>query len=194
MSKCNICATCSIAQTKRLAGWLCCINRLTRPRQDPGGSDWGLFERGDFPLRSLSSVFAGTSTCLGLIIQRFGEELNGGNEESWRYVHLAGSSTTVHRLGYGAMQLAGPNMFGPPKDMEAAFEVLRVAVQAGVNHIDTSDVYGPHITNQIIRNALYPYSPNLTIATKVGSRRGEDGSWIVVRRVSGPPCRIISAT
>lgn len=91
---------------------------------------------------------------------------------------FTGSSTTVQRLGYGAMQLAGPNVFGPPKDMKAALGVLRAAVDAGVNHIDTSDVYGPHITNQIIQNALYPYAENLTIATKVGSRRGEDGSWI----------------
>ena len=90
---------------------------------------------------------------------------------------FSGTSTTVHRLGYGAMQLAGPNVFGPPKDMGAAVSVLREAVQAGVNHIDTSDVYGPHITNQIIQNALHPYPENLTIATKVGSRRGEDGSW-----------------
>ena len=91
---------------------------------------------------------------------------------------FSGSSTTVHRLGYGAMQLAGPNVLGPPKDMEAALQVLRNAVEAGVDHIDTSDVYGPHITNRIIKNALYPYPQNLTIATKVGSRRGEDGSWI----------------
>ena len=88
-----------------------------------------------------------------------------------------GTSTTVNRLGYGAMQLAGPNVFGPPKDMEAALGVLRAAVEAGVDHIDTSDVYGPHITNQILQKALYPYAKNLTIATKVGSRRGEDGSW-----------------
>ncbi len=85
---------------------------------------------------------------------------------------FSGSSKTVHHLGYGAMQLAGPNVLGPPKDMEAALQVLRNAVEAGVDHIDTSDVYGPHITNQIIKNALYPYPPNLMIATKVGSRRG----------------------
>ena len=91
---------------------------------------------------------------------------------------FSGSSTTVHRLGYGAMQLAGPNVFGPPKDMEAARAVLRAAVEAGVDHIDTSDVYGPHITNRIIQDALYPYPKSLTIATKVGARRGEDGSWI----------------
>ena len=89
-----------------------------------------------------------------------------------------GTSTTVHRLGYGAMQLAGPNVFGPPKDMKAALGVLRAAVEAGIDHIDTSDVYGPHITNRIIKDALHPYPKNLTIATKVGSRRGEDGSWI----------------
>ena len=91
---------------------------------------------------------------------------------------FSGSSTTVHRLGYGAMQLAGPNAFGPPKDMEAALGVLRAAVESGVDHIDTSDVYGPHITNQTIKKALHPYRQNLTIATKVGARRGEDGSWI----------------
>jgi pyridoxine 4-dehydrogenase len=91
---------------------------------------------------------------------------------------FSGTPTTVHRLGYGAMQLAGPNVLGPPKDMESAIGVLRAAVEAGVDHIDTSDIYGPHITNQIIKNALHPYPQNLTIATKVGSRRGEDGSWI----------------
>ena len=91
---------------------------------------------------------------------------------------FAGTPTTVHRLGYGAMQLAGPDVFGPPKDMEAALGVLRAAVEAGVDHIDTSDVYGPHTTNEVIKNALYPYPKNLTIATKVGARRGEDGSWI----------------
>ncbi len=87
------------------------------------------------------------------------------------------SSTTVHRLGYGAMQLTGPNAFGPPKDPEAARKVLRDAVEAGIDHIDTSDVYGPHITNQLIKSALHPYPKHLVIATKVGSRRGEDGSW-----------------
>jgi len=91
---------------------------------------------------------------------------------------FSGTAAQVHRLGYGAMQLAGPNVFGPPKDMETAIGVLRAAVEAGVDHIDTSDIYGPHITNQIIKNALHPYPQNLTIATKVGSRRGEDGSWI----------------
>ncbi|MDB5531470.1 MAG: oxidoreductase [Devosia sp.] len=84
---------------------------------------------------------------------------------------------TVSRLGYGAMQLAGPGVFGPPKDRDAALAVLRAAVAAGVNHIDTSDFYGPHVTNQIIREALYPYSGNLTIVTKIGATRGADGSW-----------------
>ena len=85
---------------------------------------------------------------------------------------------TVNRLGYGAMQLAGPGVFGPPKDRAAAIAVLREAVAAGVNHIDTSDFYGPHVTNQIIREALHPYPDDLVIVTKVGARRGDDASWI----------------
>lgn len=87
-------------------------------------------------------------------------------------------SRTVKRLGYGAMQLAGPGVFGPPKDRNAALGVLREAVGAGVDHIDTSDYYGPHVTNQIIREALAPYPSALTIVTKIGARRGEDGSWL----------------
>lgn len=85
---------------------------------------------------------------------------------------------TVRRLGYGAMQLAGPNVFGPPKDPAAALAVLREAVARGVNHLDTSDFYGPHITNQLIREALHPYPDDLVIVTKVGARRGEEGSWL----------------
>jgi pyridoxine 4-dehydrogenase len=85
---------------------------------------------------------------------------------------------TVRRLGYGAMQLAGPGAFGPPNDYDAALAVLREAVACGVNHIDTSDFYGPHVTNQIIREALHPYPDDLVIVTKVSARRGEDGSWI----------------
>src|SRR5690242_16698433 len=84
----------------------------------------------------------------------------------------------VRRLGYGAMQLAGPGVFGPPKDRKAALAVLREAVAAGVNHIDTSDFYGPHVTNQIIREALHPYPEDLVIVTKVSARRGADGSWL----------------
>jgi aryl-alcohol dehydrogenase-like predicted oxidoreductase len=84
----------------------------------------------------------------------------------------------VKRLGYGAMQLAGKGVFGPPKDRKAAVAVLREAVESGVNHIDTSDFYGPHITNQIIREALHPYSDDLVICTKVGAVRGDDGSWL----------------
>ncbi len=84
---------------------------------------------------------------------------------------------TVKRMGYGAMQLAGPGVFGPPKDHDAALAVLREAVASGVNHIDTSDFYGPHVTNQLIREALHPYADDLVIVTKVGGRRGEDGSW-----------------
>jgi len=83
----------------------------------------------------------------------------------------------VKRLGYGAMQLAGPGVFGPPKDHQAALTVLREAAASGVNHIDTADFYGPHVTNQIIREALQPYSGDLVIVTKLGARRGEDGSW-----------------
>ncbi|MFM0499902.1 aldo/keto reductase family oxidoreductase [Paraburkholderia caffeinilytica] len=84
----------------------------------------------------------------------------------------------VQRMGYGAMQLAGPGVFGPPKDRDAAIAVLREAVASGVNHIDTSDFYGPHITNQLIREALHPYPDNLVIVTKVGAVRGNDGAWL----------------
>jgi aryl-alcohol dehydrogenase-like predicted oxidoreductase len=84
---------------------------------------------------------------------------------------------TVQRIGYGAMQLAGPGVWGPPKDPDGAVAVLRAAVAAGVNHIDTSDFYGPHITNQIIRQALHPYPAGLVIVTKLGARRPPDGSW-----------------
>src|SRR5277367_109820 len=83
----------------------------------------------------------------------------------------------VKRLGYGAMQLAGPGVFGPPKDRAAALAVLRAAVASGVDHIDTSDFYGPHVTNQLIREALHSYPEDLVIVTKIGARRGADGSW-----------------
>lgn len=86
-------------------------------------------------------------------------------------------SRTVKRLGYGAMQLAGPGVFGPPKDRGAALAVLREAVASGVDHIDTSDIYGPHVTNQILREALHPYPEDLLIVTKVGAKRGPAGSW-----------------
>ena len=91
---------------------------------------------------------------------------------------LPGTSMTVHRMGYGAMQLAGPHVFGPPRDMDAALAVLREAIAADVNHIDTSDFYGPHVTNKIIKNAIHPYPDGLVIVTKLGARRGEDASWI----------------
>ncbi|HET6862067.1 MAG TPA: aldo/keto reductase family oxidoreductase [Pyrinomonadaceae bacterium] len=91
---------------------------------------------------------------------------------------LAGTSMTVKRMGYGAMQLAGPEVFGPPRDVDGAIAVLREAVAAGVNHIDTSDYYGPYVTNQIIKRALHPYPDDLVIVTKVGARRGDDKSWI----------------
>jgi len=87
-------------------------------------------------------------------------------------------SRTVTRMGYGAMQLAGPGVFGPPKDRKAAVAVLREAIAAGVNHVDTSDFYGPHVTNQIIREALHPYPDGLVIVTKVGAFRGDDASWV----------------
>ena len=84
---------------------------------------------------------------------------------------------TVKRLGYGAMQLAGPGVFGPPKDRDAAIALLRAVVESGVNHIDTSDFYGPHVVNELIREALHPYRDYLVLVTKIGARRGEDGSW-----------------
>ncbi len=88
-----------------------------------------------------------------------------------------GTSLTVHRMGYGAMQLSGPGIFGPPKDPDEAVAVLKEAIESGVDHIDTSDFYGPHITNQIIRQALHPYPTHLVIVTKLGAVRGEDASW-----------------
>src|SRR6516165_10582618 len=91
---------------------------------------------------------------------------------------FANTTMTVNRMGYGAMQLAGPQVWGPPRDPEEALRVLREAFDAGVNHIDTSDFYGPHVTNQIIRQALHPYQDGLVIVTKVGARRGADKSWM----------------
>ena len=91
---------------------------------------------------------------------------------------LPGTSMSLRRMGYGAMQLAGPQVYGPPRDMNAAIAVLREAVAAGVNHIDTSDFYGPHVTNQIIKQALHPYPDGLVIVTKVGARRQQDKSWV----------------
>jgi pyridoxine 4-dehydrogenase len=91
---------------------------------------------------------------------------------------LAHSSLIVNRMGYGAMQLAGPEVWGPPRDLDGAIRVLREAVEAGVNHIDTSDYYGPHVTNQVIKQALHPYPDALVIVTKVGARRGAEKSWI----------------
>ncbi|MEH2394859.1 MAG: aldo/keto reductase family oxidoreductase [Nostoc sp.] len=90
---------------------------------------------------------------------------------------LTGTSVTLKRIGYGAMQLAGSGVWGPPRDVDAAVAVLREAIALGINHIDTSDFYGPHITNQIIRQALHPYPEDLTIVTKVGAVRGADASW-----------------
>jgi pyridoxine 4-dehydrogenase len=91
---------------------------------------------------------------------------------------LPGTSMNLHRMGYGAMQLGGPHVFGPPRDADEAIAVLREVVESGVNHIDTSDYYGPHVTNQIIKQALNPYPKGLVIVTKLGARRGADASWI----------------
>ena len=91
---------------------------------------------------------------------------------------LPGTSMSLKRMGYGAMQLAGPQVWGPPRDVDAGIAVLREAVASGVNHIDTSDYYGPHVTNQIIKRALHPYPDGLVIVTKVGARRGADKSWL----------------
>lgn len=90
----------------------------------------------------------------------------------------AHTDLVLNRMGYGAMQLAGPHVFGPPPDRAAAIAVLRSAVESGINHIDTADFYGPHITNQIIRAALHPYRDDLTLVTKIGFRRGADGAWL----------------
>src|SRR6476659_3768472 len=89
-----------------------------------------------------------------------------------------GTSMTLNRMGYGAMQLAGPQVWGPPRDIDGAIAVLREAVAMGVNHVDTSDFYGPHVTNQIIKQALHPYPDGLVIVTKLGARRPEDKSWV----------------
>jgi aryl-alcohol dehydrogenase-like predicted oxidoreductase len=94
---------------------------------------------------------------------------------------LPNTSLTVNRMGYGAMQLAGPQVWGPPRDPDEAVRVLREAIDAGVNHIDTSDYYGPYVTNQLIKQALHPYRTGLVIVTKVGARRGDDKSWIHAR-------------
>jgi len=96
---------------------------------------------------------------------------------------------SVNRMGYGAMQLAGPGVFGPPKDHATALAVLREAVASGVDHIDTSDFYGPYVTNRLIREALHPYAAGLTIVTKVGARRGDDASWIPAQA----PAELVSA-
>jgi pyridoxine 4-dehydrogenase len=91
---------------------------------------------------------------------------------------LPGTSMSLKRLGYGAMQLAGPGVWGPPRDVNAAIAILREAVESGVNHVDTSDFYGPHVTNQLIKQALHPYPDDLVIVSKLGARRGPDKSWI----------------
>jgi pyridoxine 4-dehydrogenase len=109
---------------------------------------------------------------------------SSGSNEMIEQTSLAGSFTlpgtamNMNRMGYGAMQLAGPQVWGPPRDVDAAISVLRKAVESGVNHIDTSDFYGPHVTNQLIKQALHPYPDGFVIVTKVGARRGQDKSWL----------------
>lgn len=103
--------------------------------------------------------------------------------------HFSFGGRTVNRMGYGAMQLAGPGVYGPPKDHAAAIAVLREAVAAGVNHIDTADFYGPHVTNRVIREALHPYADELLIVTKVGASRGTDASW----NPANSPAELVSA-
>jgi len=103
------------------------------------------------------------------------------NQELGGRFTFSGTDLSVNRVGYGAMQLAGPQVFGPPKDPEGAIAVLKEALAAGVDHIDTSDFYGPHVTNQTIKKALHPYPKNLVIVTKVGARRGDDASWLPAR-------------
>src|SRR6202045_843271 len=94
---------------------------------------------------------------------------------------LPNTSMSLKRRGYGAMHIAGPHVWGPPRDVDTAIAVCREAVASGVNHIDSSDFYGPHVTNQIIKQALHPYPDELVIVTKVGGRRGADGSWLHAR-------------
>src|ERR1700726_2672756 len=108
---------------------------------------------------------------------RMTKKIEPGNNLGGAFT-LPGTSITLNRMGYGAMQLAGPQVWGPPRDVDAAVSVLREAVASGVNHIDTSDYYGPHVTNQIIKQALHPYRDELVIVTKVGAGRGEDKSWL----------------
>ena len=128
-----------------------------------------------------SAILTGASRGIGSSLHNMSETKNTNRHPQTNLggtFTLAGTSTALRRMGYGAMQLAGEHVWGPPRDPDAAVAVLRQAIAAGVNHIDTSDYYGPHITNQIIKKALHPYPDNLVIVTKVGARRGEDKSWI----------------
>ena len=110
-------------------------------------------------------------------LNKTGEKAMSASAELGGTFTLPGTTMMVHRMGYGAMQLAGPHVFGPPKDRDAAITVLREAIESGVDHVDTSDFYGPYVTNQIIREALHPYADGLVIVTKVGAKRGADSSW-----------------
>lgn len=123
-----------------------------------------------------------STVLISVLVEEQGTDPTKGKTMTSTPTHLGGTYTvadgiTLTRMGYGAMQLAGPGVFGPPPDRDAAIEVLREVVRAGVNHIDTSDYYGPHVTNQIIKEALHPYPESLHLVTKVGARRDETGGW-----------------
>jgi pyridoxine 4-dehydrogenase len=123
-------------------------------------------------------VIEGNVTGLASTNQSKGKDKMTSQTKLVRDFTLPGTSISLNRMGYGAMQLAGPGVWGPPRDVDAAIAVLREAVDSGVNHIDTSDFYGPHVTNQLIKQALHPYPDDLVIVTKIGARRGADKSWI----------------
>jgi pyridoxine 4-dehydrogenase len=141
----------------------------------PGTSTARLFAIPHKPYRLYGIITASGIGYLAWVIQTIGKPIMSTIDQAGAYTL---GHRTVKRLGYGAMQLAGPGVFGPPKDKAAALAVLREAIAAGVDHIDTSDFYGPHITNRLIREALAPYPDDLVIVTKIGARRGDDASWL----------------
>lgn len=131
----------------------------------------------ELPFRNFLHLTMGKQDPLTMINRLEEKQMTNSTDLGGAFT-LPGSSMTLNRMGYGAMQLAGPQVWGPPRDVDGAVAVLREAVAVGVNHIDTSDFYGPHVTNQIIKRALHRYVDGLVIVTKVGARRGEDKSWI----------------
>jgi aryl-alcohol dehydrogenase-like predicted oxidoreductase len=156
--------------------WCCpgCRNTFGNPLRHHLDESSQMFLRGLLEQADQGPLYKGSKTDFGI----------GGKETMIEQAKLGGAFTLpgtsmrLNRMGYGAMQLAGPQVFGPPRDVDAAIAVLREAIATGVNHIDTSDYYGPHVTNQIIKQALHPYPNDLVIVTKVGARRGDDKSWI----------------